>query len=416
MHRGIRLLIAWGVGLVVGAGGERSSDAQAPLPQNVLVPSVPAELKAWLGETSPSSLPPGSYAVGQLTAVLPPHAAQWLATEATNGTTPALDVVATPVYDVPIADHVHQLKPTGELDDTTQCGRELPFPGLVPTADRAGLKAVWNLLCRNRGGSFEYLAHGMRGSGPNPHRSFTNNGRYDYGAKGFTSRSLTLAPDEQKGNESSTWTPWARDEVESFIVYQAETRRARAISTTRSDKFAGTYFTRERLFGWEGQYFVYDWVLLGERPVLAVLDSRHGFPQYFPANRWFPNDQWMLRPAMLVVGKRAHKRAGSAYVALWLDKATFEPLWAVTYDDAGTASSIRVLTFKWNAQYRRHVTLGQSTVDLDASGVPVGGSVFEAAFCRTLHHPDAPTDASAFSGKALGQATSSWSDLPPGCE
>jgi hypothetical protein len=412
MNRGMWLLITCYIGLVVGTGGEGSGYAQ-----DALVSSAPAELKAWLGEaTSPPTLPPGSYPVSQLTAVLPPHAAQWLATEGSNGTTPALDVVAPRAYDIPISDHVHQLTATGELDDTSRCGRELPFPGLEPTANDAGLKAIWNLFCRNRGGSFEYLAHGMRGSGPNPHRSFTNNGRYDYGPKGFGSRSLTLAPDEQQGNESSTWTPWARNGVESFYVYTMDTRRVRPVSTTRREKFAGTHFTRERLFGWEGQYFVYDWVVLGKRSVLAVLDSRHDFPKYFPINQWVPDDQWMLRPALLIVGKQAQNLAESAYVALWLDSATFEPLWAASYDETGTATSIRVLTFKWNAQYRRHVTLGQSTVDLDANGTFVGGSIFEASFCHTLHHPDASVDDLAFSGKVLGQAKSTWSDLPPGCE
>jgi uncharacterized protein (DUF2132 family) len=227
---------------------------------------------------------------------------------------------------------------------------------------------------------------------------------------------LTLAPDDQKGNESSTWTPWARDGVENFYVYQVELRRARPISTTRNEKFAGTYFTRERLFGWEGQYAVYSWEVVGEHAVLAVLDSRHEFPQYFPVNRWFPDDQWMLRPAVVLVGKRANPRADAASVVLWLDAATYEPLWAITYDETGTANSMRVLTFKWNAQYRRHVTIGQSTVDLDASGVPVGGSVFEASFCRTLHHPEEAIDTAVFSGKVLGQMASHWSPVPPGCE
>lgn len=406
--------ITFCVGLVGGSGGIRVGFAKDSLPQPSAVQSVPAELTAWLA-ASPPALPPGSYSVEQLSAVLPPHAPQWLATEATNGTTPRFDVVATRVYDVPLADHVHQLKPTGELDDTTRCGRELPFPGLEPTADRAGLKAIWNLLCRNRGGSIEYLAHGMRGSGPHPHRAFTNNGRYDYGPTGFSQHALTLAPDEQKGNQMSAWTPWARDGVENFYTYQAELRRVRPMSTTRSDKFGGTYFTREQIFGWEGQYYVYDWTVLGERPILAVLDSHHEFPQYFPVNRWFPDDQWMLCPAIVLVGKRANLRAASAYVVLWLDKATFEPLWAVSYDDAGRASSMRVLTLKWNAQYRRHVTLGQSTVDLDASGIPVGGSVFDAEFCRVLHHPDAPLEASG-SGPQLDQAMPRWSDPPPGCK
>ncbi len=411
MHRGSRFLIPWCVVLLVSAGSVGSSGAQDPLGL-----SAPAELKAWLGEPAPPSLPPGSYAVDQLTAVLPPHAVQWLATEATNGAPPPLAVVASRPYDVPVADHVHQLKATGELDDTTRCGQELPFPGLEPSANRAGLKALWNLLCRNRGGSIEYLAHGMRGSGPNPHRSFTNNGWLGFGPKGFGSRSLTLAPDEQKGNESSTWTPWVRDEGESFFVYQIEQRRARSISTTRSDKFAGTYFTREQLFGWEGQYFVYDWTALGVHPVLTVLDSRHDFPRYLPINRWFPEDQWMLRPALLVVGTRAQPRASFGYVALWLDTATFEPLWGISYDEAGSAINMRVLTFKWNAQYQRHVTIGQSTVDLDANGIPVGGSIFEASFCRTLHHPDTPADPSSFGGQLLGQITASWSALPPGCQ
>ena len=177
----------------------------------------------------------------------------------------------------------------------------------------------------------------------------------------------------------------------------------------------GTYFTRERSFGWDGQFYFYDWVMLGERPVLTVLDSRHEFPQYLPVNRWFPDDQWMLRPAFLVVGKRAHKQAGSGYVALWLDTATFEPLWTIYYTEAGTAHNIMGLTFKWSAQYQRHVTIGKSMVELDGNGVPVGGTVFEAKFCSILHHPDAPADASVFNGRPMGTKTLRWSNLPAGC-
>jgi hypothetical protein len=108
-------------------------------------------------------------------------------------------------------------------------------------------------------------------------------------------------------------------------MYAVEQRRARHMANARGELMAGTHFTLEHGFGWEGQYYFYDWVMLGERPVLTVLDSRHAFPQYLPPNRWFPDDAWMLRPAFLVVGKRAHNLAGSGYVALWLDTATFEP-------------------------------------------------------------------------------------------
>lgn len=418
IHRGVRLLIVWYLGLMVGTRGEGSSYAQAPLPhQDVLVSSIPVELKAWLGETAAPPLPPGSYAASQLAAVLPPHAAQLLATEATNGTTPALDVVATRVYKVPISDHVHQLAANGDLDDTTRCGRELPFPGLAPSTERAGLKAIWNLLCRNRGGSFEYLAHNLRGSGPNPHRLFVINGRYDFSPQGFGLHALLLSPNETKGNEMMAWLPWERAQAERFYMYAVEARRARAGSTSaRGDKMMGTSFTLEHGFGWEGQYYVYDWVLLGERPVLAVLDSRHTFPQYLPVNHWFPEDQWMLRPAFLVVGKRAHKAAGSGYVALWLDTATFEPLWTVFYTEAGIAQDMAGLTYKWRAESQHHVLLGESVVELDAHGVPERGTVFEAPFCSVVHHPDRHADSADFSGQALGTIPFRWSRRPAGCE
>ena len=153
MYRGIRIRLSWSVGLMVWTGGEGSSYAQETLTQDALVQAAPAELRTWVTQTAtPQALPPGSYPVGQLVGVLPPHAPRVLATEATNGTAPALEVVATRVYDVPVSDRARQLAPNGDLDDTTRCGRELPFPGLSPSANRAGLKAVWNLLCRNRGG------------------------------------------------------------------------------------------------------------------------------------------------------------------------------------------------------------------------------------------------------------------------
>ena len=379
--------------------------------------AAPAELRAWVTQVAPgTTLQPGSYPLDQLKGVLPPHAPQLLTAETTNGSAPTLDVVAPRVYDIPASERVHQLKPNGELDDTTHCGRELPFPGLSATTERAGLKAIWNLLCRNRGGTFEILGGVARGSGPKPHRSYGYNERYGYGPQGFGVLTHMLFPDDQKGSQTLAWVPWTRNETENLYTYQDELRRVRRVSANRGDQMAGMRLTREQTFMWEGQFFVYDWTVLGERPVLAVLDSQHTFAQYLPRNRWFPEDQWMLRPSLLVVGKRAHKRAGAGYVALWLDTATFEPLWAVYYDEAGTARSILVHTLKWNAQVQRHVTLGQSVVEVDASGVPVAGTVFEAAFCRHLHYPEkSPADASAYSGHQLGKKLS-WGGLPPGCD
>ena len=416
MCRNMRILTSWCIGLIVWTGGVGASFAQESPTPEALIQAAPAELQTWLAQSALQAFPPGSYPVDQLVSVLPPHTSQLLTTEATNGTAVTIEVVAPRVYAVPVSDRVHQLAANGDLDDTTQCGRELPFPGLSPSADRAGLKAVWNLLCRNQAGGFEYLAHGLRGSGPNPHRPFLINGRKAFGPQGFGFHMIMLSPNDQKGTQVMGWAPWTRAEAESIYMYQVETRRAREGGSSRGERMAGTYFTMEHGFGWESQYYMYDWVMLGEHPVLTVLDSRHTFPQYLPVNRWFPDDQWLLRPAFLVVGKRAHNRAGSGYVALWLDTTTFEPLWMLQYTEEGIAHNLTGVTFKWDAAYQRHVVIGESAVEIDAAGIPEGGTVFEAPFCSILHHPESSADASAFAGQQLGKKPINWNQRPAGCE
>jgi len=236
MYRGVRLLISWYVGLMVWTGGVETNAAQEPPAPEALIEAAPAELRTWVAQTAPSrTLPPGSYPVDQLFDVLPPYIPQLFTTEVASGTVPALEVVASRVYEVPVSDRVHQLAANGDLDDTTRCGRELPFPSLSPSANRAGLKAIWNLLCRNRGGSFEYLAHDLRGSGPNPHRPLVINGRYGFGPEGFGLHANMLAPNDIKNNQMMAWLPWKRAKGESLYSYADEARRARHRPGIRGD-------------------------------------------------------------------------------------------------------------------------------------------------------------------------------------
>ena len=69
-----------------------------------------------------------------------PHAAQLFAAEATTGTPLILEVTEPPGYDVPVSERIHQLKANGELDDTTQCGLEIPFPHFLPVPRARGSK------------------------------------------------------------------------------------------------------------------------------------------------------------------------------------------------------------------------------------------------------------------------------------
>lgn len=415
IYHGTGVVRAFCIGLMVGTASIANSFAQGSPTAQALIRAAPAELRGWLAKPAPRALPAGTYPVDRLINVLPPHASKLLATEATKDRPLTLDIVFPQVYEVPISDRVNQLAANGDLVDTSRCGHELPFPGLSTNANRSGLKAVWNLLCRNQGGGFEYIAHDLRGSGPNPHRTFVINGRKATGPQGFGFHMQMLSPNDQKGNQIMGWTPWPR-KAESLYMYQVETRRAREGTSNRGERMLGTYFTMEHAFGWEGQYYFYNWVMLGEHPILAALDSRHSSPQYLPVNRWFPDDQWQLRPAFLIVGQRAHNRAGSGYVALWLDTETFEPLWIVFYNEAGVAKNLTGLTFKWNTEYLRHVTLGESAVQFNENVVPIGGTVFEAPFCSVLHHPTMHVDASVFSGKQLGEKPFNWNRRPAGCQ
>ncbi len=378
---------------------------------------VPPEIQKWMDRTtSLSAIPSGSYPASRLLDYLPPHAPELLETDETGGTPLALEVADPQVFDVPVSERVHQLKPNGELDDTRECGRKLPFPALREDAPRAGLKAIWNLLCRNRGGgTFEYLAHGLRGSGPDPHRTYIINGRKGYGRHGIGLRMLFLAPGDQKDNEMMGWLPLARNQDESIYMYNMQMRRARRGSTNRADKMIGTFLKREQEWGWEAPYHVYNWQLLGTRPVLTVLNSQRTFPRYLSPHHWFPDDRWLVRSAFVVVGQRAHPGAGSEHVAIWLDNATFEPLWVVSYTVEGIAQDILGLIFKWNSKYRRHVVIGKSSVGFNDAGLPIGGTTLEARWCSIVHHPEEIPTPGMFNGQLLGKTPFKWSKRPEDC-
>ena len=166
----------------------------------------------------------------------------------------------------------------------------------------------------------------------------------------------------------------------------------------------------------KGSSFFYDWEMLGERPVLTAFDSRHEFPSICPSTAGLQTTSGCSGRPSWWSANAPIKVPGSGYVALWLDTVTFEPLWTVFYTEAGTARNILGLTFKWDTQYQRHVTLGMSAVDLDANGGPVTGTAFEANFCSILHHPDAPADPASYNGQQLGKKPFNWSHRPAGCE
>ena len=74
----------------------------------------------------------------------------------------------------------------------------------------------------------------------------------------------------------------------------------------------------------------------------------------------------MLRPAFLVVGKRAHNGAGSGYV----DGVLYSS------EDPPERLSAKVQV-EW-PECQRHATIGKSAFELSANGAPMTGTAFEA--------------------------------------
>lgn len=100
-------------------------------------------------------------------------------------------------------------------------GRSCPSLASNPTQPRRAQSRL-ELLCRNRGASFKYLAHTIHGLGPNPHRTLLINGWNGYGL-----HAQFLAPGDQKDNEMMCWIPRTRDEAETLYMYQVKLRRPR---------------------------------------------------------------------------------------------------------------------------------------------------------------------------------------------
>ena len=112
----------------------------------------------------------------------------------------------------------------------------------------------------------------------------------------------------------------------------------------------------------------------------------------------------MLRPAFLVVGKRAHNGAGSGYV----DGVLYSS------EDPPERLSAKVQV-EW-PECQRHATIGKSAFELSANGAPMTGTAFEASFCSILHHPDAVATPAVYNGQQVGKKPFNWSHRATGCE
>ena len=98
----------------------------------------------------------------------------------------------------------------------------------------------------------------------------------------------------------------------------------------------------------------YDWVMLGEREVLAPLNTeKPGWPvyedrNYGPSGLSIASDRWDVRWAVVIRGRARRVIDEVAFVTLWIDWQTQQPLYYITHRKNGFVLDIGILGYQWS--------------------------------------------------------------------
>lgn len=287
-----------------------------------------------------------------------------------------------------------RLEANEKFKDTARIGRDgslenytvgRPFQDIDPSDPQAGVKHAWNMDYKHdalEGRAqfyFTYWDNGdqlplwVEGEGWAVRLSHRSD-RIEEGGVIFSKEKrkgaggLEIAsPPDYRGimalgyayNSSDAPRDEARDV--DIWVYIPDLRRVRRISgSRRTDPVLGTDMTGEDGQGFQGVITHYEWEYLGEVDVLTPLDTRlKGYPiskdeNYGPYGFSFANDIWQLRKAIVLEMKPKDKDHIYKRKTLWLDKQTYQPLYAVAYDRRNEMWKLMMMAHKWSQRDDLH--------------------------------------------------------------
>jgi hypothetical protein len=122
-------------------------------------------------------------------------------------------------------------------------------------------------------------------------------------------------------------------------VYVPTLRRVRRISSAqRTDAVAGTDFTFDDLFTFNGIVPQYEWTCLGEKQMIAPGNSKvKAYPyekdhNFGPYGLSYADDRWELRDAVLIRMKPKNADHPYHHKDIYLDKQTLSALYSFAYD------------------------------------------------------------------------------------
>lgn len=136
-----------------------------------------------------------------------------------------------------------------------------------------------------------------------------------------------------------------QDDAWSFLP---RLRKVRRLSVQERDTpLAGTEMTLDDFTGFSGRVLDHQWTFLGKKTILHVMNSRHPYARFFGPNGWLPNDQWELRPCIVVEQTPLEERSYGSKIFFW-DAQTYETVLVLIFDRQGNLWKVNHLLHGWS--------------------------------------------------------------------
>lgn len=168
-------------------------------------------------------------------------------------------------------------------------------------------------------------------------------------------------PPQSSGTRTLTYRyadsfgPRSEARPEDTWIYSRRVRRVRKISESqRSSAVAGTDFTFDDLFTFSGLPPQYKWTCLGEKRLLAPMNTMvAGFPyqektDHGPTHLSYASDRWELRRAIGLLMEPKDPDHPYSKKEIWLDRQTLQPLYSFAYDRTGALWKIIHHDHRWS--------------------------------------------------------------------
>jgi len=167
----------------------------------------------------------------------------------------------------------------------------------------------------------------------------------------FDARGIMLLTYRYKASDA----PRSEAKNDDTWVYVPTLRRVRRISTAqRTDAVSGTDFTMDDLFSFNGIVPQYEWTCLGERKLIAPMNSQvKAYPyakdhNFGPYGLSYASDRWELRDSILIRMKPKNADHPYHHKDIYFDKQTLKAHYSFAYDQKGELWKILWHNKRWS--------------------------------------------------------------------